>query len=284
MNIFLAGKMNVNDGAWRTAIVGQRHWNVLRRGGTLQPAWYNLMDTQDREGQVDRSALVQPWGTLKRAILGIHDYAGPYRQMYWYDMTGGHGGDLTELPADYCTHGVGCQCWESDGTHLTDIDEAKGAIINNCTIAIQCSDMVFAVINEANCYGTITELSFARWLGKYIAVMVHPSIDRSDLWYPLDMADYIAPWPEQYVKVGDSSHWTPSHVQQIAPDGRAALEGLRDALVHYTAWKPPMRSTAVLSVSTAAAEAARSFRQIAQWTSDPRVRNEAERMLGQLRG
>jgi hypothetical protein len=80
-------------------------------------------------------------------------------------------------------------------------------VLKICKNAIEKSDIIFAWIDEKNCYGTIAEIGYAHALGKYICVAFHTdvidvdsddfdleeellTIDSSnDMWFVGEMAD-----------------------------------------------------------------------------------------------
>lgn len=112
-----------------------------------------------------------------------------------------------------CGHGSTCNRWENDhGAALDSGGCASGEfsreeILSFCLDAIRRCDVFFAWLDDLTCYGTLTEIGFARGLGKPIWIAGPPefvSNDReyygghgatvtTDLWFACTMADRVLP-------------------------------------------------------------------------------------------
>jgi hypothetical protein len=125
----------------------------------------------------------QPWPIQERAIFGEHHYCGPY--FISCDHGCFHGDD---------THGCNANGEWTDGNHR----DGGRVIVDQCLAAIEKADLVFAWIDEADCYGTVAELGFAAsiatpiWIGG-------PRRFR-DLWFAYHLADrsYLQPRMSSY--------------------------------------------------------------------------------------
>lgn len=114
------------------------------------------------------------WPILERVIFEEHHYAGPYFVS--------------------CDHG----CFHGDDTHGVNADRNYGdhnslnnshLVVEACLNAIQRADVVFAWIDQLDCYGTITELGYAAALRKPIWACGPRSF--RDMWFPLELADNL---------------------------------------------------------------------------------------------
>jgi very-short-patch-repair endonuclease len=144
-SIYLAGKIGPND--WRHDLTG---WQ-------LRHAW-----------EVDDAHPDEPWPVMKRSILGVFDYVGPY---FVSDDHGcGHGSN---------THGCGndgvvpCFTYEN----LPKRDRVREL----CLSAIDTADIVFAWLDDLTAYGTLVEIGYARGRGKII-VIAAPEAPRTFGW------------------------------------------------------------------------------------------------------
>ncbi len=124
-------------------------------------------------GECASSALHQFWPTLHHAIFGRHHYVGPYFTSCDHGCF--HGED---------SHGVGASVEKK----IHDAEEKKGDVVQVCLQAIHAADLVFAWIDSLDCYGTITELGYARAIGKTVCVC-GPRAFR-DMWFLYTMADF----------------------------------------------------------------------------------------------
>lgn len=143
LNIYFAGKMDRNTSHKE----GRRDW---------------------RESMVDDILLYQEvtkivslpihYGTL----LEGHNYCGPY----YFDNTGGHT-SFTE--DDHGTDGMYDEQIDEEDPHGCRHSEARRhAIFSLCLDAVKRCDVVFAWIDSLDCYGSLTEVSWATGLGKKV--------------------------------------------------------------------------------------------------------------------
>jgi hypothetical protein len=278
VNIFLAGKMDVRNGGWRTALVGTSWHSDLRM---QVPNWYSVGYWMAGFRNVHGT-----WQPKPKVIFGLHDYVGPFLASWGtVPVAEQHGGRLQAgiLDTSACGHGSGCTC------NGTEISAQALEIRDRCIDAIRQADMVFALINSPDAYGTVAEIAIARMMGKFVAVMIHPKAPfaAEDFWFAQSLANHVVEWP--YEEHFGSSEDDPEEGYSLKYDDDipAAIAGLRDAFVAYTGWMPPHRVGSVSNetiVGSERATVARSLQQIQQWTSDPRVRGEAARVLSQLLG
>jgi hypothetical protein len=128
MKIYLAGK--VAEGDWRHGVVDG-----------LQATLLELL--QSEVGDIN---LVNKWPTMPKAILGKHDFVGPYfSKMKKYD-----GGD-------------------------------KAARM--CQQAIRSADLVFAWVTSPNPHGSLFEIGFATGLYKPVVIAAPSGAMFQDMWY-----------------------------------------------------------------------------------------------------
>ncbi len=159
INIYLAGKIAPND--WRLGLVPDLRRNSHER--------YNSM--------VDGSDDI--WAIRMNVIDGRHNYTGPYF-----------------IGCDHrCYHGEsshGCGAGEDGGCYdhgqcapgCTDYNETfqdRDHITKQCLEAIDKSDVVFAWIDTADCFGTIFELGYA--LAKHKKIVLAMPQDNDDMWF-----------------------------------------------------------------------------------------------------
>lgn len=106
---------------------------------------------------------------LQKSILGRHDYCGPY-------FIG-------------CDHG----CGHGDSTHgckdnaCAQVSIGKRHVMQNCLSNLHNSTAMFAWIDSDDCFGTITEIGYARGIGVPVFIGCNNS-DLKDLWFPVSMA------------------------------------------------------------------------------------------------
>lgn len=143
MKIYLAGKIAAND--WRHGIVKEL-----------------------RDAMVDKWE--SPWPVLRGAILGRHDYVGPF--FVACDHGCYHGEN---------SHGVGAKSGGCGGKQMH-----RRQVAENCLSAIDKADFVFAWIESADCFGTLYELGYADAKGKEILAVFSREMgvaDYQDLWF-----------------------------------------------------------------------------------------------------
>lgn len=277
MNVFLAGKVDERFGSWRDSILGTgltrnmdialRHcfdqFEYYQHSWARVPRWAKFIPASDiTQGINEGENWLQPWAPEPDIVLGIHTYTGPFQQV-----------EMPRLEPKYTGyfHGV-----TTGGCHGSPEDRDRSRITRCCCEAIQKSDLVFAFINSPDAYGTVAEIGYAAALGKFVAVFVtaETPFDYEDFWYVGHLASVCI---------------EPYELRAASPasESELALVAFKEALVKYTAHDP--RPTCLPAMVTrddrserAIREIARSFQQIARWTSDPRVRGEAQRMLDAL--
>jgi nucleoside 2-deoxyribosyltransferase len=251
MRIYLAGKVDQEFGHWRDALLGF-DWVAGEQRQRWVKHFQEPKETNDY-WQTD-SMLVLPWAERHGIVLNAHCYVGPYRQRFASQMEPKYTGRF---------HGV-----TSYGQHGMPDENGMRAVVSEAMGAIGRADMVFAYINNPDAYGTIAEIGYAVAQGKYVSLLVHPRSCFSS-------SDY------SFVQniVAHTSYYGP-FMDEI-PEEVMIKSALTDAFVHYPDWeKPRANSGSVLQEAVSFAKA--SFRQIARWTSDPRVREEADRMARRL--
>lgn len=267
MNIYLAGKMCPEKGSWRNHILGTE-CVYAKDGKTFadgkrhrqQPRWLLVLEEDEWGGdwRDDQQCLVRPWPVRDRIVLGQHAYVGPYRQELSQDFEAKYLG---------WWHGA-----ETFGQHGQMGHDEQKRIVSEARQGIHRCDMLFAYINDPEAWGTVAEIGYALALGKYVHLLINETevFSEEEFWFLSEMAN------------GSKS----GRVRE-SPDGWGAeterdlvRDALKDAIVAFAAWQGPARpEPSGEPTSRAAAEAFDSFRQISQWTSDPRVRGEADRMV-----
>lgn len=274
MNIYLAGKVDATNGAWRDALLGKVYVPEARR---YAPRW-ELVRNWDHD--LNRAAVPPDWPTAPNTfVLDLHNYVGPYRVTY-------HDSEGSNKSTGYF-HGT---TWIGAHGQMEDGDKAE--VVHHCKEAIQRSDLVFAYINTPDCFATLAEIGYAVALQKYVHVLVeeYAEWEYDDYWWIGQLVD-------QYV----SGHWWHIEHPDCAEDfgggpcGRPhrgdpadfIRDRFRDAIVQWTG-RPnkPAPLALVQKFDNWEREAAtygESFYQIYKWTADPRVRNEAARMVERIR-
>lgn len=164
-HIYLAGKIAKAD--WRSRIV---------KGLT------GLYPSTEGGGEDTDEALIRllndDWPVLEEAVLLTHHYVGPYFIRLWdgidvdikmFDDEGDHGAGLSWIKA------------KRSGSHLPRTD-----IVHQCLDAIKKADVLFAWIDQPDCYGTLVEVGYAKALGKVI-LAAGPRMFR-DMWFVYESA------------------------------------------------------------------------------------------------
>jgi nucleoside 2-deoxyribosyltransferase len=253
MNVYLAGKIDRQYGAWRDAILGTGY---LRKN----PVWVREIETaRAEEGEV------LPWLPVPLGVFGVHDYVGPFRQEVK---------PSAEIECLGTWHGT--TSWGNHGFMDPGPEGPYPEIIRNARRAIQSADLIFAFINYPDAYGTVAEIGYAAALGKFVTVLVGKDAPfaQDDYWFVEGLATVSLDW------------WR--YRDDYASEGQLAAAALKDAFVAHAAWKEQVSRHPVPLVQNAMPEetilraVAQSFSQIERWTSDPRVRSEAETMLRAL--
>lgn len=259
MKVYLAGKMDAEYGSWRDALLGRiydyqdkRHvprWELVRRG---------TLDGFD-------APFSWPVGE-NRHVLGMHDYVGPYRMTYEHGFTGSCEGYF---------HGS-----TGPGQHGHMDDDERSLILRACSKALHRADFVFAYLNRPDCFGTLAEIGYARALGKYVHVVLSQDAiwDWGDYWFVTDLVnavDYDDPQDRPEGEGIDARMQRLFEHALVIWTGRPEAASPAHPLALVQANDPNMRLFH---------EAAQSFSQISRWSADPRVRNEAARMLKRIAG
>lgn len=253
MRVFLSGKADPLYGAWRNALLGMEPAWAPDADGIRhyapQPRW--VLRRSLRTDRYDAAPEPPDWPSAPNSwVLDIHEYTGPYR---------------IELPpgADTSSYGT-FHATEWTGSHGWPDETWRPLIANRCLYQLAKADLVFAYINRPDCYGTLIELGFARALGKfvYLAVDVDAEWDWTDYWFAHEVA---------------SAGVNCSAPAEARDHDEHIRELFRGALVAWTASREARPGAAKTPPNVV-----QSFALIAEWTSDPRVRGEAQRMLRQL--
>ena len=295
MKIYLAGKMDDEHGGWRDAVIPRRYEPKAK--GEV-PGWVLLRDADDpRWGTSDERCFV-PWPRAEnRLVCGLHEYVGPYRTELAGSWEWKHYGEF---------HGS-----KVIGQHGSSNGEEDQLIVEACRDAIARSDLFFAYINSPDCFGTLVEVGLARAYGAFTVVAIEQGSewDWSDYWFVERLCDATVSAGEP-IKVGSRPEAPSTHADWRSenPDWRAYhadMDGylarmgaehkriagmVKDAIVCWTA--RPERKAPVAMVRQAGpeqphpalVESASAFAQIARWSADPRVRDEAQRMLRRISG
>lgn len=137
--------------------------------------------------------------------------------------------------------------------------ERRALILARCFHWLTHSDAVFAWIDKADCHGTLVELGYAHASGIPSCVLFARRELAEEVWFASTLATHA-----QIARTA-SEGWTAFCRWWATPPSRNGHAG----------WKVLAPGLAV-SVS-------RSLADIARWTSDPRARTEAQRMLAHLR-
>lgn len=252
LNIYLAGKVD-ESGAWRDAILGTRFDYETQRN---LPLW------ELRRGLGHERDYNWPWQE-NTYVLGMHNYVGPYRVTSPVD---------DNQDVGYFHGSVG------PGLHGQPDEDFQTEIVNECMAALNKSDIVFAVLNRPDCFGTLVELGVARALGKYVSVVTTPAADweYTDYWFAGGVAN-------RHSQISEPDYVESGFMRFSEPGVETIRDQFRDTLVAWTSHTSRPRAVTVLKPGDAVvSDLTKSFAQIARWTSDPRVRNEAKGMLKRL--
>jgi len=151
MNIYLAGKIS-RVNDWRERLVPHIQYN--------NEDWLDLGE--------------YPSWNITKGILYGHDFTGPYfikngREKY---------GEMHRVTVnDHCYPG-------NNGAE-------EKFIFEQCLMAIEKSDAVFAYIDSNECFGTIAEVGYAFGINKLVGLCYENDILYGDVWFLKNMADYI---------------------------------------------------------------------------------------------
>lgn len=258
MHIFLSGKVDAKHGAWRDEILGKRV-SYQDRGLVESPRWEVAREIDWWKHSADLNETEGFPREPNNFVLGLHNYVGPYR--------------LTTLDASNKGSGYFHGC-EGSGQHGFIDEDQRAYVVRECQVAVARAEFVFAFVNTPDCFGTLTEVGYAKALGKY----VHVTVLADAAWEPGDF------WFAELLADASSTVYPDLEEGLYEPyrGFRTVADAFKDALVQWTARPPAPVVTSIARVDTIARDAASSFSQIARWTSDPRVRSEAERMVRRL--
>lgn len=256
MNIYLAGKMDEN-GAWRDALLGTEYDYDAKR---VYPSWELIRWNEEMSEAPYPEWPLEP----NTAVLGLHNYVGPYR-VTW----------LNEPSRTANTGYFHGSSW--NGQHGQMDHGHRQAIAVECSTAIQRADLVFAVLNRPDCFATLVEIGMASALGKFVYVLVH-----DDAVWSYDDYWFIDELPNVHIgSIGD-------HQPTIS---KWVHDGMLDAVLQWTARPEPTKPLSIVRAeqwkdeyTAVTRESLHAFNQIAKWSSDPRVRSEAQRMIKKIAG
>jgi hypothetical protein len=264
MKVFLSGKIDREAGAWRDQILGVR-WNA--KAHKMLPEWV-IPPPRPKLSEYDYGDLVvAPWPISKGVVLGRYDYVGPYRQ------------EDDELNRKYAGDFHGTTARGQHGSMDSDVEDE---VVLRCRQAILNADLVFAYVNRPDAFGTLVEIGYAAALGKYLLIYVDEEArwDWGDYWFAEKMASsriYLRERADGLAEGEKARLALEQGILNFASASRTALEP-----------RPPMIPEKFRLLpgngpsTTADASIVQSFSQIARWSSDPRVRDEATRMLRRL--
>lgn len=268
MRVFLSGKVDERYGAWRDHLLGVSHQGRTNNGKWVVEAYPRWVVYED-----EPTGAVLPWPKLPKVILNDHTYVGPYRQVVKKESDWRHDGYF---------HGV-----TAIGSHGMIYGDVFDQVVARCRGALQDADFVFAYINSPDAYGTIAEIGYAAALGKFVAVVIDPeaAFDWTDFRFVESLANFTRTIEREVAPPHEGRYVD----EPLTPERERAqlVDALKDAALVYLG-QP--RSTAVVAAvdmqeerwQRFAREVTASFDQIARWTSDPRVRNEAQRMMRRM--
>lgn len=264
MKVYLAGKIDDVHGAWRNDLIAKRVNMDLKKN---VPGWV-YFTPERRVGFSDNPNQWPDSGWSK--VLDKFDYTGPYRHEVISDDK-----DWSNLGV---YHGT-----EWAGSHGEIYDEgAKRFITRSCLKAIVESDVVFAYLNHPDCFGTLVELGYATAFRKYIALVIHYTDAKwewSDYWFVENLAHYTALVGRPVYSYGSDTVIPPETVDIAREFERAIVDW---ASIERKPEQPSGSSPAPSGLAPIQ-ESALAFASIVRWTSDPRVRDEAQRMLKRLK-
>jgi hypothetical protein len=119
------------------------------------------------------------WPILNKAILGKHDYVGPY-------FIGGNHGSFHSNNS----HGVGASSSKKDLREFGGVSVKE--VVRLCFQAIDQANMVFAWLDSPSAYGTLVEIGYAKAAGKTIVIGMPREFQYGgDMWFAQTMADLV---------------------------------------------------------------------------------------------
>lgn len=294
MKIYLAGKICPQRGSWRDALIETRY-DTTRRAEV--PGWH-LVRAEDDNSYVDSDGhrVSLPWPTAPNTrVLGLHEYVGPYRTVLAsgtpeWKYYGEFHGSIVEGQ-----HGA------SNGTD-------DDLIVAQCRAAIERADLVFAYINSPDCYGTLVELGMAVASNVFTVAAFERGVgwDWDDYWFTQEVIDAVvdapptitvpdAPPLEEFCKVqmgeplSEAFHRAYDEYATARDAEHDRVRHMLEAAIVRWAARPSRPMAAVVPlydqrqayelVAQVEGRYARWIAEVAEWTSDPRVRSAANRLL-----
>lgn len=171
---YLAGKITGTH--WRDEIVPE--WSEENHSSTYSQAFC--------EYDWDKTWSVVPNAVAVLNGIRLH-YAGPW----WRDVMGGHGvSHDSSSPHGYSSN---LELYEHDGELFApseeEIDSRREEVGRAIATAICSSDLFFAWIDSADCYGTLVEIGYAKALGKVVVVATSSDLPASiadEMWLAVE--------------------------------------------------------------------------------------------------
>ena len=161
MKIYLAGRISQGNN-WRHEIVGN-----LR-----EACWHGCSEDDPPQWPL----------VLPGAVIGGHDYVGPFPvgcDHGCFHTEQGHANLNPDGLYDKKSHYI--------NTKDPKVKSIRQSVVKQCLNAIDRCDLMFAWIQDSNCYGTLVEIGYA--IGKGKAVIVATNDDRllyGELWFAFE--------------------------------------------------------------------------------------------------
>jgi nucleoside 2-deoxyribosyltransferase len=257
MKIYLAGKMN-ELGEWRDGLLTARRSVDKPRWHVPWPEEVGMCYPESYPQSVIR------WpSAANRLVLDTHEYVGPYRSL----LPNGNDKCMGTL---HGSDGRGQHGW-------LDSDEDRDALADLIRLGVRRCDLLFAYINAPDSHGTLLEIGMAAAQGKYISLVVKDPNCETSHWDDYWLAGQLAHDHRTY----DAHRWIgDKQVARSPEDEKAFLRTvLLESISRCADWKERRAKVQDFRVTVGC-----SFQQIMRWTSDPRVRDEARRMVQLLEG
>lgn len=257
MRIYLAGKMD-QLGEWRDGLLtkpklpGDSLWHI---DWPDDPPW----DTSDYTASV----VHWPEGPNTH-VLSTHEYTGPYRSRLF----------RTDWEWKGSAHGN-----EGAGQHgLIESEADKERIVTLCEMGVRRCDLLFAYINTFDAFGTYAEIGMARALGKYVVVVERDDACGGygdDLWF-------VGATAHRHALYRSTEGWGENHRVKTPDEERTFLRTVLLEEISRCSVRLAQAERRKAATRQTWERATGSFRQILRWTSDPRVRDEARKMIRYL--